>query len=104
MTPPKSKRTARIKGRRLSEEVARDRVPQLGGEAERVLIHPLVVAVEHGGELVEVDALTEQAEAVGGHTETPEEAGVGGADGQERDARRARGQRARHPLQAVPER
>src|SRR5438309_10859911 len=103
MTPPRSNSAARIKwsGR---EEIARCQLPQLGREPQRLDVDALVVTVEHRAVVVEADVVAEQAEAVGSGAQAQVEAGVGGADGHERDGPGAVVQLAGHLVEAGPQR
>src|ERR687892_152615 len=82
-TPPKSKMTARTgmtEMRSARQQVAGDRLPQGGRQAQRLDVHALVVAVEHPAVVLEGQLLAEQAEPVGGGAQPAEEAGVGRPD------------------------
>src|ERR671918_797671 len=82
-SPPKSKMTARTgmtEMRSARQQVAGDRLPQGGRQAQRLDVHALVVAVEHPAVVLEGQLLAEQAEPVGGGAQPAEEAGVGRPD------------------------
>src|SRR5438270_14060705 len=104
ITPPTSNRAARITSGPLgAEQIARRGVPELGAEAQRLLVDALVVAVEHRAELVVADARAEQPEAVGDGAGTAEEAGIGRAHHHQGDGRRSREEARRGALQGVPQ-
>src|SRR5919108_3838521 len=84
--------------RASAQEVLGDAHPELGGQAERLLVDPFVVAVEHRHELGEGDPVAEQPRPVGDRPRPTEEPGVGRSDDHERNGPGSRHQGARHPL------
>src|SRR5262245_10552165 len=65
-----------LRRRGSSEELAAERLPHLGREAEALHVHPLVVAVEHERVLGVRDARGVETEAVGRDALPAEETGV----------------------------
>src|SRR6266566_9016246 len=74
----------------LLQELQGGLLEELRRKAERLLVDPLVPAVEHFGEVLERDAIAHETVAVRGHALAAEEARVCGAHDQERDRLGAR--------------